>query len=93
LVMVEPPGKFWRVGIFEIYDRVLVAVKKSCFPRLRSAMRHAAECKFRSSIKTLAIKTIEKRGGGSAIETSIVKTQPYFSHRERSDLILPTVLV
>jgi hypothetical protein len=43
-------------------------------------MRHAAKMKFRRRVKAFAIKTIEERGRGGAIEAAIVETEPYASH-------------
>jgi hypothetical protein len=92
LVMVEPPGYLRRVGEFEIYDDVFVAIEQAGFPGLRGAVRHSRESEFRVLVKTFAIKAVEESGGSGAIKTAIVKAEPDLGHKcESSPLRLQTV--
>jgi len=58
-MMIEPPGDFRRVRIFEVHDHVFVTVKKTVGPRLYRTMGHAGQFELRVGIKTLAVKTIK----------------------------------
>src|SRR6202162_528006 len=81
LMMVEPPGYFRRVRIFEVHNHIFVAVKKTVCPRLYRAMGHASQFELRAGIKTLSVKTIKKRGGSGAIKAAIMETQAYSGHK------------
>src|ERR1700693_972570 len=86
LMMVEPPGYFRRVRIFEVHNHIFVAVKKAVCPRLHRAMGHASQFELRVRIKTFAVKAVKKRCGGGAIKTTIVETQAYSGHKPGSCL-------
>src|ERR1700757_4231810 len=81
--MIEPPGDFWRIGIFEIDDGVFVAVKQPLFPGVLGLVGHAAEVEFGLGIETFPVKAVKKRCGSSAIETAIMETESDLGHRER----------
>ncbi len=83
LVMIEPPGNFWRVGILKIDDHVFVAVKQAVFPRLNCAMRHSGEMEFRVSVESFTIEAIENCGGSGAIKAAVMKAQSYSGHEWR----------
>src|ERR1700719_2505391 len=86
LMMIEPPGKFRRIGIFEIDDDVFIAIEKAALPGVRGAVGHSAEMKIRFRVETLPVKAIKKRGRCRTVEAAIVKTEPYAGHgsgRER----------
>src|SRR5215468_7116450 len=79
--MVEPPGHFRRIGVLEIDDYVIVAVKQIVFPRLSGPMGHSCEMKFGARVNPLAIEAVKKRGGSGAIKAAVMKAQSYFGHR------------
>ena len=87
--MVEPPSELWGIGIFEVDDDIFVAVENIAFPGLRGAMGHAGEAKFGVAVKAFAIKTIEERSRGGAVEAAVVKTEPYTGHDERGAPFYP----
>src|SRR2546423_2903044 len=87
--MVEPPGELWRIGVLEVDDDGFVAVKSIAFPGLRGAMGHAGEAKIGVAVKAFAIKTIEERSRGGAVEAAVVKTEPYTGHDERGAPFYP----
>src|SRR5579862_2700869 len=74
LVMVEPPGQSRRTRIFEINDGIHIAIKDAVLERLRSLMGHSGVRELRKRLDSLPIKAGKDRGGGSAIETFVVKT-------------------
>jgi hypothetical protein len=74
LMMVKPPGDFWRIRILKIHDHVFVAVKQPIGPGLRRAMGHAGQRKLRLGIESFAVEPIEKRRGSGAVKAAIVKT-------------------
>jgi hypothetical protein len=80
LVMIEPPGNFWRVGILKIDDHVFVAVKQAVFPRLHCPVRHSREVEFRVRVESFTIEAIEKCGGSGAIKAAVMKAQSYSGH-------------
>src|SRR4029077_1941457 len=49
---------------------------------MRGAVRHAAETEFGGGVEAFAVEAVEERGGSSAIEAAIVKTEPYAGHVE-----------
>src|SRR5207245_2324659 len=81
LVMVEPPRQFRRIGKFEIYNYIFVAVEQPRFPGLRCAVRHSREAEFCVLVKTFAVKPVKESGGSSAIKAAIVKAEPDLGHR------------
>jgi hypothetical protein len=81
LVMIEPPGYFRRIRIFEIDNDVFVAVKEAGLPWRHSAMGHARKMKFRGGVEALAIKAIEQGRRRSSVKAAIVEAKPYTGHR------------
>src|SRR5215472_6689649 len=76
LMMVEPPGDFWRIGIFEVHDDVFIAVEDAVFPGLRRAVSHAGKLKFSDLVELLPIKAVKESGGSRAVKAAIVETEP-----------------
>jgi hypothetical protein len=79
-MVVEPPGDFGRVRVLEIDDGVFVAIEQAGSPRLRSPVGHAGEAELRRGIEFFLVKAVEKSGGGGAIKTAVVETQPDAGH-------------
>jgi hypothetical protein len=46
-------------------------------------MGHAAEMEVSGRVETFPVETVKQRGGGGAIKTAVVKTEPYAGHVER----------
>src|SRR5260221_5906651 len=88
LVMVEPPGHFRRIRILKIDDCVFIAVKQAGYPRLRGAMGHSSEVKFRFGVEAFLIEPIEQSGGGGAIKTTVVEAQAYSGHERAGPAFL-----
>jgi len=82
LMMVEPPGYFWRVGIFEINDRIFIAIEDAILPRRHSPVGHAAKSEFSVLIEALTVKAVKQRSRSRAVKTSIVEAKPCASHDE-----------
>ena len=49
LMMVEPPGDFWRGGVFEVDDRVLVAAELGLVKQRAGAMETSIFTRFPAS--------------------------------------------
>src|SRR5467141_4148096 len=49
---------------------------------MRGTVRHSAEMEFGGGVEAFAVEAVEERGGSSAIEAAIVKTEPYAGHVE-----------
>ena len=56
LVMVEPPGDFWRTGILEVDDSVLVAVELIFIEQRSGAVDQAGEDELGVAANAFAIK-------------------------------------
>ena len=80
LMMVEPPGHFWRIRILEIDDHVLVAIEEPVFPWLHRPMGHAREVEIRVGVEAFPVKTIKERGGSGAIKAAVVEAQADSGH-------------
>src|ERR1700676_1804281 len=80
LMVIEPPGEFRRIGIFEIDNDVFIAVEKAALPGVHGAVSHSTEMKIRLRVETFAVKAVKKRGRRRTVEAAIVKTEPYASH-------------
>src|SRR3974377_82355 len=86
LVMIKPPGHFWRVGILEIDDDILIAVEKRILPGVFCFVGHPAEAEFSFGVEMFPVETVEKRRRSGAIEAAIVKAESDLGHRERISL-------
>src|SRR5262249_19250286 len=80
LVMVEPPCDFWRIGILEIDNHVLVAVKKARFPRLLRFVRHSRKAKLAIRVKFFTVKAVKQRSRCSSVKAAVVKAEPDSGH-------------
>ena len=72
-MMIEPPGQLFRRGVFEIHDRVFVAVKHvSVEEKVVRAMQQPTVTDFSVGMYSLLIKTGESRRRSDAIKTMTV---------------------
>ncbi len=78
LMMVEPPGQGGRARIFEIHDRIFVAVERAVLKRRRRLVRHPGVEKFGARVDALAVKARKDRRGRGPVETLVVETDPNF---------------
>src|SRR5579862_7082570 len=72
--MIEPPRQFRRARIFEIDDCVFIAIKDAVLERLGRLVGHSRVEKLHVRLDPFAIKAGKYRGGGSAVETFVMKT-------------------
>lgn len=72
LVVVKPPGDFWRTGIFEIDDGIFVAVKIGFIEKRSGAMQQARVNKLDIVADAFRIKPRKKRSRRSPIKTPIM---------------------
>src|ERR1700733_15090610 len=75
LMMVEPPRQQRRTGVFEVHNRVFVAVKNSILERMRSLVGHSRVINLRVRMNAFAVEAFENRSRGRSIETSVMKTK------------------
>jgi hypothetical protein len=80
LMMIEPPGHPRRAGIFEIHDRVFIAIKKTFGERLRGAMSHACVMEFGLRGDAFAEKAGKNGRRSGAVEAPVMETE---THRHR----------
>src|SRR5579875_444279 len=78
LMVVKPPSKARRAGIFEIDDCIFVAVENSRVEGLRSAVNHATVAKFRTRVDAFAVEARKHGSRCGAIEAFVMKTDPDF---------------
>ena len=57
LMVIEPPGQFWISSVFEINNRVDIAVKKAIFKQLIGTVSQACIEKFSVRIELALKKT------------------------------------
>ena len=72
LVMIEPPGDFWRAGVLEIDDGVLVAIELLLIEQRAGAVNQARELKFGVAADALPVKAGKQRGRRSSVEALVV---------------------
>jgi hypothetical protein len=77
LMVIEPPGQLRIRTVFEIDDRILIAIKQTVFEQLGSLMRHSGEEKLGLGIVFILDKTAKERRGSSPVETVIVVENSY----------------
>src|SRR4029077_15141815 len=74
LMVIEPPGELRRARIFEIHNRIFVAVEHSGLERLRRFMRHPGIQELRRRVHPLPVQTRKDGGGCRPVEAFVVKT-------------------
>ena len=78
LMMIKPPGNFWRSGILEIDDGILVAIEICLIKECARAMHQPGELEVHVGADAFAIKARKQRGRGRAVKTFAVKKDPDF---------------
>src|SRR5438094_8994680 len=71
LMVVKPPGNFWRTGIFEINDCILVAVKLLFIEQRPGAMQQAWKDELNMSANPLPVESREQRSRRSPMKTPV----------------------
>src|SRR5580698_6792263 len=71
-MVIEPPGKPRIAGVFEIHDRILVAVEQGGVEHLGSFVRHPRIAELRIRVNCTRDKAAEVRSRGCAVETVVV---------------------
>jgi hypothetical protein len=76
LMMIEPPRDVGRTRVFEVDDRVLVAVKLLLIEQRAGAVNEAGKLELGVAANALAIEAGKQSGGRGAIETLVVIKNP-----------------
>jgi hypothetical protein len=76
LMVVEPPGDFWRGGVFEVDDSVLVAAELGLVKQRAGAMDEAAVLVAGTWGDALAMKAREQRRGTGSVKAFVVIEDP-----------------
>jgi hypothetical protein len=76
LMMVEPPGDFWRGRVFEVDDRILVAAELSLVKQRAGTMDEAAVLVAGTWGDALAMKAREQRRGTGSVKAFVVVEDP-----------------
>src|SRR4051794_17889744 len=85
LVMIEPPGELFIIGIFEIHYGIFVAVEEAVLEDLGGAMGHAGVLKLGIRMNSAADEAAEEGGRSRPIKAVIVveDSKPHSVDRER----------
>src|SRR6266496_1046736 len=81
LVMIEPPGQFFGSGIFEINDRIFIAIKHSQVKKIPRSMKQTGVINIRFRMNAFLIKTREGGRRSDAIEAMTMIKQTKFHVR------------
>src|SRR5208282_881509 len=74
--MVEPPGDFGRIGIFEIHNGIFFAIKVLFVKQRTGAVQQAGENELDVAANPFTVETGEKRCRRSAVKTFVVIEHP-----------------
>jgi hypothetical protein len=79
-MVIEPPGKFFGCGVFEIDDRILIAVKHGHVEKISRSMEKAFVVDLSFRMDAIFVKTSKGRRRRDAVETMTVikKTKFHF---------------
>ena len=80
LVMIKPPGQFFRGRILEVDDRIFVAVEQREIEKVSRTMQQTAVVDFRFRMNAFFVEAREGCGRGDAVEAVTVIKQTKF-HR------------
>src|SRR5580704_11184481 len=76
-MVIEPPGEPGRAGIFEVDDRIFIAVKNALLEGFSGGVGHAGIRKCGLGIDALPVKARKNGRRGRAIETFIVEANSH----------------
>jgi hypothetical protein len=78
-VVIEPPGNFWRTGILEIYDSILVAIELFLIEQRASPMQEAGVNKLHivAIVDSFAVETRKQGSRASPVKTFVVIKNPH----------------
>ena len=72
LVMIKPPRNFWRTGILEIDDGILIAVEVFLIKERAGTMQKPGKSEIHITAYALAVEAGKKGGRRGSVEAFVV---------------------